>query len=127
MHVEWRPVHHRVAGSAMPGGVSAAAVTETGGYVADEYLIGAEGVSVGAPDGCFGHPFAFGCLDEVALHFRQRSRVRRQPRAPATIIISGWPGAGRQGNGSAQDCSPVPNDSTGRQKSKRGRSCRLVG
>ena len=41
------PVHQRVAVSAVPGGVSATAVAEAGG-VADEDLVGAEGVAVGA-------------------------------------------------------------------------------
>ena len=65
-----------VAGSAVPGGVSAAAVTEAGD-VADEDLVRAEGVPVGASAGCFGHPLAFGRPDEIALHFRQSSRGHR--------------------------------------------------
>ena len=55
MSVEWRPVHHSVAGSAVLGGVSAAAVTETRD-VADEDLVGAEAVPVGAAAGRFRHP-----------------------------------------------------------------------
>ena len=42
MRVERRPICHGVAGSATPGGVSAAAVTEAG-LVADDNLVGAEG------------------------------------------------------------------------------------
>ena len=37
--VEWRPVHHGVAGSAVPGGVSAAAVTEAGDVTDEDYRI----------------------------------------------------------------------------------------
>jgi hypothetical protein len=47
VRVEGRPVHRRVAGSAVAGGVFSAAVAEAGG-VADEDLVGAEGVAVGA-------------------------------------------------------------------------------
>ena len=79
MSVERRPVHHGVAGSAVPGGVSAAAVTETS-HVADEDLVGAEGVPVGASAGCFSHPLA-AAPNEIALHpcgvIRHRRQVRR--------------------------------------------------
>jgi len=34
----WRPVHHGIAGSAVPAGVSAAAVSEAGD-VADEHFV----------------------------------------------------------------------------------------
>ncbi len=75
MFVKRRPVHHGVAGSAVPGGVPAAAVTETGD-IADEDLIGAEGVPVGASGGRFGRPFTFS-PDQIALHLRKRSRGLR--------------------------------------------------
>ena len=77
MSIEWQPVRHGVAGSAVPGGVSAAAVTEAGD-VPDEDLAGAERVPVRASGGCFGHPFAFGCPDEIALHPCQVIGHRRQ-------------------------------------------------
>ena len=47
MFVESRPIYDGVAGAAVPGGVSAAAVTEAGA-VTDEDLVRAEGVAVGA-------------------------------------------------------------------------------
>ena len=49
------PVHQRVAGSAMPGGVFAAAVAEAGG-VADEDLVRAARVAVGASRRWVGDP-----------------------------------------------------------------------
>jgi hypothetical protein len=45
--VERRPVHHGIASSAMPAGVTAAAVSEAG-YVTDENLVRAEAVAVRA-------------------------------------------------------------------------------
>lgn len=57
---------HGIAGSAAPGGVAAAAVTEAGDMT-DEDLVGAEGMPVRAMVGCFSHPLAFD-PDEVALH-----------------------------------------------------------
>ena len=53
MRVERWTVDDGVAGSAVPAGVSAAAVAEAG-YVPDEDLIGAELVSVGASTGRLG-------------------------------------------------------------------------
>jgi hypothetical protein len=75
--VERRPVNRLIAGAAMPAGVSAAAVTEAGD-VADEDLIRAERVPVGALAGCFAHPFASGCPDEITLHPAQAVGPLRQ-------------------------------------------------
>jgi len=47
VRVEGRPVHHGIAGAAMPAGVSAAAVAEAG-HLADEDLIRAEGCPFGS-------------------------------------------------------------------------------
>lgn len=55
MGVERRPVHHGVARSAVPTGVSTAAVTEARD-VTDQYLIRAEGVAVRASARRLGHP-----------------------------------------------------------------------
>jgi len=58
VRVEWRPVHHhRIAGSAMPAGVPAAAVTEARD-MANEDLIRAEWVAVRAPLMSADHPLA---------------------------------------------------------------------
>jgi hypothetical protein len=46
VRVERQPINHRVAGSAVPGGVSAAAVTEAGD-VTDQDLVRSEEVPVG--------------------------------------------------------------------------------
>ena len=46
MFVDWRPVHHGVAGSAEPRGVSAAAVAEAGD-MPNENLVRAEGCLFG--------------------------------------------------------------------------------
>ena len=72
MFIERRPVHHGVACSAVPARVSAPAVTQAGN-MADEDLVCAKRVPVGASARCFGHPFAAG-LDEVALHARSVAR-----------------------------------------------------
>ena len=53
------------------------------GDVADEDLIRSEGVPVRASAGGFGHPFA-SALDEIALHFRQRSRDGGQDQSNVT-------------------------------------------
>jgi len=55
MDVQGWPVHDRLAGAAVPGGVSAAAVSEAGD-VADENLAGAKLVSVWAVARWTGHP-----------------------------------------------------------------------
>jgi hypothetical protein len=67
MSVERRPVHHGVAGAAMPAGVPTAAVTEAGD-VADQDLIRAECVPVWAARRRAGHPLAVGRLDQLAEH-----------------------------------------------------------
>ena len=68
-HVQWvierRPVHDGVAGAAMPGGVSTAAVAEAGD-MPDEDLIRAEGVPVGAAGWWLGYPLPSGISDEVS-------------------------------------------------------------
>ena len=67
MRVEWRPVHHGIAGSAVPAGVSAAAVTKAGD-VSDEDLIRAKGVAVRAAGRWLGYPLPFGRSDQLTLH-----------------------------------------------------------
>ncbi len=51
----WWPVHHGIAGSAVPAGVSTAAVTQADD-VPDENLIRAEGVPVGTAGRRSGDP-----------------------------------------------------------------------
>ena len=55
MSVKRRPVHHGVAGSAVPGGVSAAAVTEARDMT-DEDLVRAERAAVRASRRWVGDP-----------------------------------------------------------------------
>ena len=64
--VEWWPVHRRIACPAGPSGVSAD-VAEAG-LMADEDLVRAERVSVGASAGWLGDPLPPACSDELTLH-----------------------------------------------------------
>ena len=67
MYVQRRPVHHRIAGSAVPAGVPAAAVAESG-LTPDEDLAGAERVAVRASRRWVGHPLPAAVLHEIAQH-----------------------------------------------------------
>jgi hypothetical protein len=71
--VEWRPVRHVFAGSAVPARVPTAAVSEAGD-VADEDLAGAELVTVRAASRWVRDPFAVCRLHEVADHVRKCAR-----------------------------------------------------
>ena len=104
MSVERRPVHRRVARSAMPAGVSATAVTETS-LMANEDLVRAERVAVRAADWRTGDPLAIRGLHKLAQHatsvdptaFSERAmelmelhyaaRMRRLVCAVATAIV----------------------------------------
>jgi hypothetical protein len=62
-----RPVHHGIAGSAVPAGMATAAMAEAND-VPDEDLIRAEGVPVRASRGRVGDPLP-GCgLHQLAQH-----------------------------------------------------------
>lgn len=67
MDVQGWPVHDRLAGAAVPGGVSAAAVAEARD-MPDEYLIRTEGMSVGASARWLGHPLAVDGPDELTSY-----------------------------------------------------------
>ena len=55
VRVQRRPVRHRITGSAMPAGVTTAAIAKAGD-MSDEDLVGAERVAVWAAAGWAGHP-----------------------------------------------------------------------
>ena len=82
MGVHRRPVHRFVAGEAVPGGVSAAAVAEACD-VTDKDLVRAETVAVGASARWFGHPFAVDGADELTL-VHTRTIVPTNDSRPAT-------------------------------------------
>jgi hypothetical protein len=63
----WRPVHHGIAGSAMPTGVPAAAVSETG-LMTYQHLSRPEGVPVRAAGRWSGDPLPVRGLHQVAEH-----------------------------------------------------------
>jgi hypothetical protein len=73
------PVHHGVAGSAMPTGVSTAAVSEAGD-VADEDLIRSELVPVRAACRRMGDPIPGRRLYQLAQHNGQPMAVQNYPR-----------------------------------------------
>ena len=66
MGVERRPIHHGIAGSAGPGGVSAA-VAEAG-LMPDQNFAGAEHMPVGAPRRWAGDPLPARGLHQLAQH-----------------------------------------------------------
>jgi len=88
---EWRPVHHGVAGVAMPAGVPTAAVTEAGD-VTNEDLVRAECVPVWAAGWWLGYPLPSGISDEVSDdgHTSRLEAARSSSRA-STCRLDGSP------------------------------------
>ena len=84
MIVEWWPIHHGVAGSAVPGAVSAAAVT-LAGDVPDEDLVGAERMPVRATHRRVGDPLPSRGLHQLAQH-----APKPKPRANADTPRRGY-------------------------------------
>jgi hypothetical protein len=66
VNVQRRAVHRLVACAACPGGVSAAVAKAS--EVADQHLVGAESVAIGAAGGWLCYPLPVGRSDELALH-----------------------------------------------------------
>ena len=77
MGVERRPIHHGIAGSAGPGGVSAA-VAEAG-LMPDQNFAGAEHMPVGAPRRWAGDPLPARGLHQLAQHVSELRTVARRP------------------------------------------------
>jgi len=64
--VQRRPIHHRIAGSAVPPGVPAAVAEASD--MPDEDLVRAKTVSVRAAARRAGHPLAIRRLNKIAQH-----------------------------------------------------------
>ena len=72
MCVEWWPVHHGIAGSAMPAHVPTAAVSEAAD-MPDEHLVRAKAVRVRASGRRPRDPLPLRCLHQITQHGYQRN------------------------------------------------------